>query len=133
MAVTNYDAKDCIITVDNTNITGLGEDMVSGEKEEDITEPSVGAQGDVVVNKINNDIGVVTIVVQPTCPQKAFLLGLKNRKEPFPLWVTNTALAEKFGGTKAMLKSYPEMSRGASAEDMEFEFYVLDYDVKATA
>ena len=128
---TKYDAKDVSIVVDNVYITGLGEDMVSGEKDEDYFAASVGAQGDTVVSEINNTLGTVTIYVQPTSPQKGFLLTLAKRTEFVPLWVVNKKLGERFGGTKARLKTAPELARGAEAEDMEFVFQVFDYDVEA--
>lgn len=128
--MTRYDAKDCTIMVKNVYITGLGEDMVTGEKDEELYEPSVGAQGDVCISEKNDPLGTVTVTVQPTSPQKAFLFSLRNVKEPFPIWVTNKSLGERFGGTSARLKSFPEMSRGAEAEDMEFEFGVFDYTVE---
>ncbi len=130
--MTSYDAKDCTIMVNNTYITGLGEDMVTGEKDEDFYEASVGAQGDVCVNEKNDPLGTVTIVIQPTSPQKGFLMDLANTKEFFPLWVVNKSLGERFGGSLARLKSFPEMSRGAEAEDMEFTFGVMDYTVEQT-
>ena len=130
--VTRYDAKDCTVMVDDVAITGLGEDMVTGEKSEDYFTPSVGAQGDIVKNIINNTLGEVTIVVQVTSPQKSHLLSLATRKDPFPLWVTNKELDERFGGSMANLLTAPSMSRGAEAEDMEFVFQVFDYTVEAT-
>lgn len=131
MLVATYDAKDTSIIVDGTYITGLGEDMISAEKEEDFFASSVGAQGDIVKSQINNTLGTVTIYVQPTSPSKKFLLTLAKRKEPFPLWCVNKALGERFGGTKANLLTFPEISRGAEAEDMEFVFQIFDLTVEA--
>lgn len=131
MAVKTYDAKDTSVIIDSVYITGLGEDMVSGEKDEDNFATSVGAQGDVVTSKINNDLGTMTVYIQPTSPQKPFLMSLAKRTEPFPIWAVNKKLGERFGGTKAMLLTMPEMARGAEAEDMEFVFQVFDYDVEA--
>ena len=131
MNVTRYNANDCTIAIDGTYITGLGEDMVTGEKDEEFFEPVVGAQGDIVKSEINNSLGTVTVTVQVTSPQKQFLFGLANRDKTFSLWVTNKALGERFGGSQAALKSYPEMARGAEAEDMEFEFSVFDFTVEA--
>ena len=130
MNVTRYNAKDCTVTVDNTYITGLGEDMVSGEKDEDYFTPVVGAQGDIIKSEINNTLGQITLTVQVTSPQKSFLLSLANRTDFFPIWVTNKALGERFGGTMANLLTAPEMARGAEAEDMEFVFQVFDYSVE---
>ena len=132
MIVATYDAKDTSIVVDGTYVTGLGEDMVSAEKEEDFFTSSVGAQGDIVKSQINNTLGTMTIYVQPTSPSKNFLLGLAKRTEPFPLWAVNKKLGERFGGTKANLLSFPEITRGAEAEDMEFTFQVFDLTVEAT-
>ena len=131
MNIATYDAKDTSIIVDNTYITGLGEDMVSAEKDEDFFATSVGAQGDVVKSQINNSLGTVTVYVQPTSPQKAFLMGLAKRTDPFPLWAVNKKLGERFGGTAANLLSFPEIARGAEAEDMEFVFQVFDLTVES--
>ncbi len=131
MVLATYDAKDTSIVVDSTYITGLGEDMISAEKDEDFFSTSVGAQGDVVKSQINNTLGTVTIYVQPTSPQKKFLLGLAKRTEPFALWAVNKKLGERVGGTMASLKSFPEFARGSESEDMEFVFQVFDLTVEA--
>ena len=126
-----YDAKDCSVIVSDVYITGLGEEMVTGAKDEEFFSTSVGAQGDVVVNVTNNDLGTVTVVIQPTSPQKKYLIDKCKEREPFPLWVINKALGERFGGTQAKIKNYPELSRANEAEDMSFEFQVFDYVVEA--
>ena len=131
--ITKYNAKDCVVTVGGVYITGLGEDMVTGEKDEDNVNAVVGAQGDVVVNEVNNDLGTITLTVQGTSPQKGYLLGLAKSKEMFDIWVNNKSIGEKFGGTKAMMKKYPELAHGAELEDREFEIAVFDYTVDATA
>lgn len=131
MNLGRYNAKDTSIIVDGVYITGLGEDMISAEKEEDFFEDSVGAQGDIVKSEINDGRGTVTIYIQPTSPQKQFLMGLARREEPFPLWAINKKLGERFGGTMANLLSFPEIARGATAEDMEFVFRVFDLTVEA--
>lgn len=131
MSVYTYDAKDTSVVVDGTYITGLGEDMISVEKEEDFFTPSVGAQGDIVKSQINNTLGTMTITIQPTSPQKSYLISLAKRTEPFPLWAVNKKLGERIGGTMANLKTMPEFSRGAEAEDMELEFQIFDLTIDA--
>ncbi len=126
MAMTQYNAKDCTVMVGGTYITGLGEDMVSFEKDEDLFEPAVGAQGDVVVNVTNNDLYTLTLAVQATCPQKGYLINLARSRQAFPIWVTNKSIGERFGGTQAMVKTLPELTHGAEAEDREFEIQVFD-------
>lgn len=129
--ITSYNAKDCVVTVDGVYITGLGEDMVSGEKDEDNVSAVVGAQGDVVVNEINNDLGTITLTVQGTSPQKAFLLNLAKSKAIVPIWVNNKSIGERMGGTKAMIKKTPALEQGAELADREFEFQVFDFTVDA--
>lgn len=124
--VTRYNAKDCTVLVDGMYITGLGEDMISFEKEEAYFETIVGAHGDIVKSEINNSIHTLTLTVQPTSPQLPRLLELQNQSEPFPVWVVNKALGIRLGGTMANIQEAPEISLGAEAEDMEFTFTVFD-------
>lgn len=130
MNITNYNAKDCVVTVGGVYITGLGEDMVSGEKDEDNVSAVVGAQGDVVVNEINNTLGTITLTVQGTSPQKKYLLGLAKSKKMVDIWVNNKSIGEKMGGTKAMIKKTPTLEQGAELADREFEFQVFDFSVE---
>lgn len=127
---TQWNAKDCVVMWDGINITGLGEDMVTGEKDEEFFSTTVGAQGDVVVNEMNNDLGTVTITVQGTCPQKSKLLQDAKAGKIAPLWVSNPAIGEKIGGSKARIKNYPSLEYGQELADREFEFQVFDYSVE---
>lgn len=128
--VTQYNAKDTTVIVDGVHITGLGEDMISYEKEEAVSELIVGAQGDIIRSEINNDIYTLTLSVQPTSPQLRHLMSLKNRQETFPVWVMNKKLGLTLGGSKACINEMPEISLGAEAEDIEITFSVLDGDIK---
>lgn len=122
-----YNAKDTTVVVDGVYITGLGEDMVTGEKSEDLFSSSVGAQGDVVKSVKNDPRGKVTLHVQRTSPQKKFLMGLATRTDPFPIWCVNKKLNERFGGTMANLLTMPSSENGSEHADMEFVFEVFDY------
>lgn len=128
--VTTYDAKDCVITVNNTYITGLGEDMISGEKDEDFFTTNVGAQGDIIKNVTNNSLGTITLTLQATSPQKGFLMGLARQGAIFSIWAVNKSIGERMGGTKASILNYPELANGAEAEDREFTIQVFDYTVE---
>lgn len=129
MDVKLYNPKDCVVTVGGVYITGLGEDMVSGEKDEDNFSPSVGAQGDVVVNVSNNQLGTITLTVQGTSPQKDYLMGLAKAQTMFDVWVINKSINEKVGGSQAMMKKPPTLEQGAELADREFEIQVFDYTV----
>lgn len=125
--MTEYNAKDCVITWGNTYITGLAEDMVTGSKDEEFFSTNVGAQGDVVVSETNNPLGTVTITLQGTSPQRKQLIADAKAGVVAPLWVNNKNLGRKFGGTQARIKNFPEDAEGAELEDLEFEFQVFDY------
>lgn len=129
-SVTAYNPKDCVITVGGVYITCLGEDMVNCEKDEDNFSTSVGAQGDVVVNRSNNQLGSITLTVQGTSPQKQYLMGLAKTGSIFDIWVINKSISEKAGGTKAMMKKPPAMEQGTELADREFEIQVFDYTVE---
>lgn len=127
--ITRYNAKDTVVMVGGVYITGLGEDMISGEKNEDNVEAVAGAQGDVVANEINDETGEITITVQATSPQKGYLLELAKTKEMTDIWVINKNLGEKMGGTKCQVKKTPSLSYGKTVEDREFVFSVYDFTV----
>ena len=124
--LTNYNAKDCTVTVNGVFITGLGEDMVTFEKDEEMFSTAVGAQGDVVMSEINNPLATITLTVQATSPQKKFLLDLATAGTVFPIWVVNRSIGERFGGTKARIKNYPSLAHGQEIEDREFEITVFN-------
>ena len=126
MNFARYNAKDTSIVVNGVYITGLGEDMISFEKEEALAENVVGALGDVIRSEINNSIYNLTITVQATSPQLPYLLSLKDAAEAFPVWVINKPLKIRAGGTMALITEMPSISLGATAEDMEITFTVYD-------
>lgn len=131
--ISRYNALDCTIMVDGVFITGLGENMVSWEKQEPYFEPSVGAQGDVIKNETNNDLHTLTIGIQITSPQYGYLMELAKRKDPFPVWVANKSIGITVGGTMASVQEAPNVSLGQSAEDAEIVFLVFDGETKADA
>lgn len=125
--MTSYNAKDCVITWGSIFLTGLGGDMVTGAKDEEMFSTNVGAQGDVIVNEQNNDLGTVTVTLQATSPQRSQLIADAKAGVVAPLWVNNKVLGTSFGGTQARIKNYPELSLSQEAEDIEIEFQVFDY------
>lgn len=129
---TQYNAKDCVITVNDVYITGLGETMITGEKDEEFFSTTVGAQGDVVINENSNPLGTMTLTVQSTSPQKAYLINLAKSGAMFPIWAVNKSIGERMGGNQARIKKYPSMEQGTEAGDREFEIAVFDYTVEAT-
>jgi hypothetical protein len=123
-----YNAKDVTVTVDGRYLTGYAEgSMVEAEKDEDNFSAKVSAQGDVAVAITNNDLGTVTITLDQTSPDVAYLNALANSKKVIPIWVQNGS--EKVGGTEAMVKKPANVTFGDETEDREFEVQVFDYTV----
>ncbi len=132
MLSTQYNAKDCVITVDDVYITGVGTSMVTGTKDEQMFSTTVGAQGDVCMNETNNPLGTITITVQATSPQKPYLIDLAKSGKVVSIWVVNKSLRERMGGTQARIKNYPSMDQADTVSDRAFEFQVFDYLVENT-
>lgn len=130
MLFTQYNAKDCTVTVGETFITGLGEDMVTGSKDEEMFSTTVGAQGDIVMNETNNTLGTITLTLQGGSPHKRMMIEYAKNGTTFPIWCANKSIGERFGGTKARIKNYPELAQGTELEDREFEIQVFDYTVE---
>ena len=66
--------------------------------------------------------------MQKTSPQANFLRSLKNRTEPFPLWMINKVLGLREGGTMALMVEVPASELGATAGELEFKFVIYDGD-----
>ncbi|MEK4062198.1 MULTISPECIES: phage structural protein [unclassified Paenibacillus] len=122
-----YDPMDVAVIVGGVFLTGFGEDLVTVAKDEERFTVSVGAQGDVIRNKVNNPLGTITITLQRTSPQCAYLDGLANSDKLVPVSVmysgdpkeTNTA-------TEAYVKKPADREYGSEAGDKEYEFQCLD-------
>lgn len=125
-----YNPNDTTLTVDGVFITGMGEDMIEFEFDEERFETVVGAQGDVVVNETNNYLATMTMTIQASSPQYAMCLDYARKGTVFPVWGVNKSVGERFGGTKARFKNPASVSYGAELEDREFEIQVFDGTVE---
>ena len=121
-----YNPNDTTITVNGIFLTGLGEDGISFEFEEERGEAVVGCQGDVVFNETNNKLATMTIALQASSPQYKTLVNYAKNGTVFPVWAVNKSIGERCGGTKARFKNVPSVSYGAELEDREFEVLVFD-------
>lgn len=122
----NYNPKDVTVTIDGVFVTGLGEDMISFEFDEERFSTAVGAQGDVVVNESNNQLASLTLTVQASSPQYSMMLEYAKKGTVFPVWVVNKSIGERCGGTQARFKNTPSISYGTELEDREFEIQVFN-------
>lgn len=132
MSVAQYDAKNVAITVDGIYLTGFGEDtMVTAEKMEDRSTYSVGAQGDVVQNIVNNPLGEVVITLAQTSPHIAYLNDLANSGRQVPVWIINKNGNEEIaGGSVGVVNKPAPLEFGSEVGVREFTFTILDWTQK---
>jgi hypothetical protein len=124
---TTYDAKSVSVIVDTVYLTGFAESMVECEKDEENFEVKVGAQGDVIRTKVNNPLGTISVTLQSTSPQVAYLDKLANSGKLVPISVINAGPPkETVTVTEAFVKKPASRSYGNEAEDREYEFQCLD-------
>ena len=121
-----YNPNDTTLTIDGVDITGLGEEAINFEFDEERFEAVVGCQGDVVLNETNNKLATMTVSVQASSPQYRMLLNYAKNGNIFPIWAVNKSIGERCGGTKARFKNPAPVVYGTELEDREFEIAVMD-------
>lgn len=121
-----YNPNDTTVTIDGVFVTGLGEDMIEFEFDEERFETVVGAQGDVVVNETNNQLASMTLTLQASSPQYKMCLDYAKNGTIFPIWAANKSIGERFGGTKARFKNSAPANYGQSLEDRAFEIAIFN-------
>lgn len=131
-SIAQYDSKNVNIIIDGVYLTGFGEDtLVTAEKMEDRSTYSVGAQGDVVQNIVNNPLGEVVVTLAQTSPQVAMLNELANKGTQVSLWIVDKNGTEALaGGSIAVVNKPAPIEYGAEVATREFTFTVLDYSQK---
>lgn len=126
---TTYDPKDLTVTVKSVFLTGFSEDMVELEKDEDNWSVSVGAQGDIIRNKVNNPLATLTLTLQATSPQVSYLDSLAKSGELVPIFISyNGTPKETVTVAEAYIKKPAARTYGAEAEDRQYEIQCLDAD-----
>lgn len=121
-----YNAKQIKISVDNVAVTGFAEEPWSFAKEQALGEAAEGAQGDAVWNVTNSNLYKATVVLQQSSPDIDRMYDLANRDDEFPVYMTDTGKKIQEGGAKAVLAEIPEDTRGKTAGDLTFTFYIFD-------
>nr|WP_149466388.1 phage protein [Paenibacillus antarcticus] len=128
---TTYDPMDLTVTVGGIYITGFSEDMVEFEKDEDAQTAKVGSQGDVVMTKVNNPLGTLTLTLFPTSPQVAYLDKLARTGTLVPISIIfNGEPKETITVTQAFVKKPATRTYGNEAEDRQYEIQCLDHVVE---
>lgn len=126
---TAYNSKDWAVNVDGQRITGFGEEMINAAKDEEMFTSSVGAQGDIVMNEHNNDLGTISFNLQCTSPSVSTLTNLAKSGKVVSIWCNHKNINQSFGGNYARIKNYAEIAASQEMDDLTFEFQVFDYTV----
>ncbi|MCZ8518885.1 phage structural protein [Paenibacillus caseinilyticus] len=121
-----YDARSVSVIVAGQYLTGFGEDMVEVEKSEDGYEVRVGAQGDPIRARVNDETGEIRVTLLPTSPQVPFLDRLANSGQLVSITVISRDPQERSSATQAYVTKPATRTYGKSAEDREYVFQCLD-------
>lgn len=128
---TTYDPMDLTVTIGGVYITGFSEDMVEFEKDEDAQTAKVGSQGDVVMTKVNNPLGTLTLTLFPTSPQVSYLDKLARTGKLVPISIIfNGERKETITVTQAFVKKPATRTYGNEVEDRQYEIQCLDHEVE---
>lgn len=130
----SYNAKDVSLIAAGVYLTGVGEDKVEFEQNEDNFEYEVGADGDIVVSESNDKTATVTVTLQATSPSNRHMMKLADSKKPFPFWVIAklNGMTRKAGGAQCRILKKPTGAFGTTAEDVEYEVIVFKYEDKVS-
>jgi len=125
----NYDPKDVNVIFNGQYAIGLGEDMISCEKDEDSFEAHYGAQGDYSVAESHNTQGTITVTFQHNSPSLKELRRLHNTREHFECFVVdkNDGNDFKAGGSDCRVLKSPGAEFGNEIGEVEVEIKVFDY------
>ncbi|MBW7452441.1 phage structural protein [Paenibacillus sepulcri] len=122
-----FDPMNVSVIVAGTYLTGFGESMVEAEQSENNYEVKVGAQGDKLRTKTNNNTGTITVTLQATSPQVAYLDRLANSGQIVPITVINAGPPkETITSVEAYVNKPAARTYGTDIDDREYEFQCMD-------
>jgi hypothetical protein len=134
MAVFNYDPKKVIITVAGIALTGLSDDFIECDRDEDSFIKRAGADGIVSRAKNGNRSGFINITLHSTSPSNAVLTGLLATDEATGVGIvpvvikevdTNSAIISAFAWVKRPAK--PDY--GKEVKDRQWMLDCADLDI----
>ncbi|PNQ81959.1 MULTISPECIES: phage protein [Paenibacillus] len=127
---TTYDPMDLSTSVGGVFLTGFSEDLVEWEKDEDSNTFKVGAQGDVLVTKVNNPLATLKITLLATSPQVAYMDKLAVTGEVVDVSVIyNGTPKETITSTAGVVKKPAARKYGNEADDREYEIQLTNHEI----
>lgn len=129
-----YDLTAVMLMMGGIHVTGFGDgDVIKFTHPEDLTEPTVGADGDVVFSKMANDHMEGEIILLPTSKAYAQLYallvlqhppGIGTAILPLPFLCTDTINGEVISASTLVFLNRPEITLGKTVGERVFRFYL---------
>lgn len=110
----------------------FGEDtMVKVTRAEDMRSTTVGADGNVTVNKSANNTGTLEITIMNNSASNAVLKGLSRLDKGFPVAVVDLNYAGDLGSatTFAFIQNIPDFERAAKVGECTWPIILTDVDM----
>jgi len=127
---TTYDPSDVASTIGGVFLTGFSEDLIEFEKDEDSNTFKVGAQGDVLVSKVNNRLATLKVTLLATSSQNAYLDKLAETGQVVPVSVIyNGTPKETITSTAGVVIKPAARKYGNEADDREYEIKLTNYEI----
>jgi len=129
-----YDLTAVMLLIGGVVVTGFGDgDVISFTHPEDLTEPTVGADGQTVFSKLANDDMECEIILLPT--SKAYTLlyallvaqhppGIGVKILPLPFLCQDTINGETVSSAGAVFLNRPEVTMGKTVGERVFRMYL---------
>lgn len=124
-----YSASNVIVTYGGHTMQGFtgGDDVIQVTRREDAVQLDIGMQGDGVYSQSTDMSGEITISLQAGSATNDFLSGKARAGElgalfVAPLVITEIGTGTKVTADKCVIQKIPDLSRGATAGDVEWVF-----------
>ena len=123
-----YDFKQNTVIVAGMIATGYADgDAIQGERNEDKRTQTVGAAGEVTINKSNNDTGTFTLRFKPNSPTLPLIRSLYNSDELFQVMIKDSANNIQVTGEDCVIPNLPPFSRAEEETPVEVTILAARY------
>lgn len=127
-----YDPTLIKVILGGVQMTDFGEDtMVKVTRTSDLRSTTVGADGNVTVNKSADHTGTMEITLMNNSASNAILKGLALLDKGFPAAVVDLNFAGDLGTvtTFAFVQNIPDFERAAKVGECTWQIILTDVDV----
>ncbi len=133
MDVTTYDPKKVTVALNGRAITGFANDgVVTLTNNEDMTTPSVGAQGDVAYSENANVSGNAALPLMSTSASLAYLRDLCARRRPIRISISDANDSDSIhvNEENCRILKMPDTPRGREQTTVTVNVYIPDLNYR---